>query len=73
MTAAWEVSDIGDRAALDDFDHGRPYWSHGEDVMYVEQPKRMNTVSLLLVNHQLQTETLDALCILPTKHSTSLM
>jgi hypothetical protein len=63
-----DISDSSNRAILDDFQSVSPYF-HGDNVLYIEHPKQTDMASLLLVNRQLHTETLDAIRILPTKHS----
>lgn len=68
IPAPQTISDAGKRALLDDFPFCG-YSCHSGSVFYVEHPKRTDTASLLLVNHQLHIETLDAIRILPTKHS----
>jgi len=63
-----DISDSSNRSTLDDFQYDSPYF-HGRKVLYIEHPKQTDTASLLLVNRQLHSETLEVIGILPTKHS----
>ncbi|KAE9377715.1 hypothetical protein N431DRAFT_434861 [Stipitochalara longipes BDJ] len=62
-----DISDPSNRATLDDYKYDKYF--HGRNVLYIEHPKKIDTASLLLVNRQLHTETLDVIRVLPTKHS----